>query len=48
MASNSKQTEIKRTSKARGAGKLRKKALEKQGTTRSEAELFGSVLPKSN
>lgn len=46
MASNNKQTEIKRTGKARNAGKLRKKALERKGTTRSEAELFGSVLPK--
>lgn len=46
MASNSKQTETRRKAKARKSGADRKKALASQGTTRSEAELFGNVLER--
>jgi hypothetical protein len=37
----------KRFNKLNKAGKKRKRALEKNGSTKSEAALFGSVLPKS-
>lgn len=46
MASNNKQTEIKRSAKARNAGRQRKRDLQKNGTTRSEADLFGDTLKK--
>lgn len=46
MASNSKKTESKRTNRDRKMGKDRKRRLEKQGTTKSEAELFGNTLDK--
>jgi hypothetical protein len=42
MASNTKSSEIKRAAHLRKAGKKRKKALAKRGTTRSAKELFGS------
>ncbi len=46
MASNTKKTENKRQSKARAMGKERKRGLEKQGTTQSEASLFGNTLER--
>ena len=46
MASSSKQTENKRIRRDRKQGKARKRQLEKKGSTRSEAELFGNELPK--
>lgn len=42
MASNSKKTEMKRKKKTRKGGAKRKKALERLGTTRTNAELFGT------
>lgn len=44
MSSNSKSTETQRLRKNRKTGKDRKKKLAKQGSTRSETELFGSPL----
>lgn len=46
MASRTQQTDNKRKAKARKQGSDRKKGLESQGTTRSEAEIFGNVLPR--
>ena len=46
MASNSKSTEIKRSQKTKKGGQGRKKSLARKGTTRSEAEIFGNVLPR--
>ncbi len=42
MSSNSKATETRRGAHKRKSGKKRKKQLEKQGTTKSSKELFGS------
>ena len=44
MASNAKRTGTKRLRRQRSAGRRRKKDLERTGTTRSEAELFGNTL----
>ncbi len=46
MASNTKASETRRKNKQAKAGKPRKKALNKKGTTRTEAELFGNALAK--
>lgn len=46
MASNTKKTEKKRQAKTRSGGRDRKREAEREGTTRSEAELFGNVLPR--
>ncbi len=46
MASNTKASENRRKHKQAQSGKPRKKALNKKGTTRSEAELFGNTLAK--
>jgi len=46
MASNTRKTETKRLSKNRAQGKDRKRQQERAGTTRTEAELFGNVLPR--
>ncbi|NJK90029.1 MAG: hypothetical protein HC923_12000 [Myxococcales bacterium] len=46
MASNTKKTELKRLKKGRAAGRDRKKANERNGTTRSEAEIFGNALSR--
>ena len=48
MASNTKQTESIRLNKERKQGKQRKRDLERKGTTRSEAELFGNVQSSSS
>lgn len=47
MASNTQKTEKQRKAKTRNVGKDAKKARERDGTTRSEAELFGNVLPRT-
>lgn len=44
MASNTKATEYRRKNKSNKTGRDRKKALAKNGTTRTEAELFGNEL----
>lgn len=44
MASNTKASETRRKHKQAQSGKLRKKALNKAGTTRTETELFGNTL----
>jgi len=46
MASNTKASELRRKHKHAQAGKKRKKALKKAGSTRSEAELFGNTLAR--
>jgi hypothetical protein len=46
VASNTQKTEKQRQAKARDFGKAAKKVRERDGTTRSEAELFGNVLPR--
>ncbi len=46
MASNTQQTENQRKAKTRRSGKAAKKARERDGTTRSEAQLFGNVLKR--
>jgi len=46
VASNTKKTEKKRLAKARSSGRDRKRHLEREGSTRSEAELFGNVLAR--
>ncbi|MEQ9503759.1 MAG: hypothetical protein RIT81_43290 [Deltaproteobacteria bacterium] len=46
MSSNSKRTETKRTNRDRKMGKDRKRKLEKQGSTKSEKDLFGNTLSK--
>jgi hypothetical protein len=48
MASNSKKTDTKRLNKQRTSGQDRKRRLEREGTTRSEKQLFGNVLPKTD
>lgn len=45
MASNTKKSETQRLRKTNRLGKQRKRALEKKGSTKSEAQLFGNVLP---
>jgi hypothetical protein len=47
VASNTKVSDTQRRRKTAKAGKARKRALEKKGTTKSEAQMFGNVLPKS-
>jgi hypothetical protein len=47
MASGSKSTEMKRKNRNRNQGKDRKKKLAREGSTRSEAELFGNTLNKA-
>lgn len=47
MSSMAKKTYTKRLRRTRKAGRPRKKAQEKLGTTRSELELFGNVLPRT-
>ncbi len=44
MASNNKKTEGKRKNRDRKQAKERKRKLEKKGSTRTEAEVFGNVL----
>lgn len=44
MASNTKKSETQRLNKTRKQGRKRKKQLAKEGTTRNEAQLFGSNL----
>ncbi|MEM1025560.1 MAG: hypothetical protein AAGD10_15960 [Myxococcota bacterium] len=46
MASNTRKTETKRLGKSRAQGKERKRKMERDGTTRTEAEIFGNVLPR--
>jgi hypothetical protein len=46
MASNTRKTDSKRLSKNRAQGKDRKRKQERGGTTRTEAEIFGNVLPR--
>lgn len=46
MASKTQQTKNRRQAKNRKQGQARKKRLESEGTTRSEAELFGNVLER--
>lgn len=46
MASNTQKTEKQRKAKARDQGQAAKKAREREGTTRSEAQLFGNVLER--
>ncbi|MEQ8274504.1 MAG: hypothetical protein RMA76_45410 [Deltaproteobacteria bacterium] len=46
MASNSQQTEKKRLNRDRKMGKARKRKLEKEGSTKSEKDLFGNTLSK--
>jgi len=42
-----KKTGTKRLRRTRKSGRIRKKAVEKRGTTRSELELFGNELPRT-
>ena len=44
MASNTKQTEARRLNKERKQGRAKKKARERNGTTKAEQALFGNVL----
>ena len=46
MASNTKISDNQRRRKTQKQGKARKRGLEKNGTTKSEAEMFGNVLSK--
>ncbi len=46
MASNTKISDTQRLRKTHKAGKARKRALAKNGTTKSEAAMFGNVLAK--
>jgi hypothetical protein len=46
MASNTKASETRRKNKNQKAGRDRKKALNKKGTTRTEREMFGNVIPR--
>lgn len=47
MASNTKSTEIKRKKRKQRAGRDRKRELQNKGSTKSEAGLFGNVLPRA-
>lgn len=47
MASNTKSTEIKRKKRKQRAGRDRKRELQNKGSTKSEAALFGNVLPRA-
>ena len=44
MSSMAKKTGTKRLRRERNAGKKRKKQVNRAGTTRTEAELFGNTL----
>jgi hypothetical protein len=44
VASNTKISDTQRRNKTRKSGRLRKRSLEKKGTTKSELEMFGNVL----
>jgi hypothetical protein len=46
VASNTKISDTQRLRKTHKAGKARKRALAKNGTTKSEAAMFGNVLAK--
>jgi len=45
VASNTKISDNQRRRKTQKMGKARKRALEKKGSTKSEAAMFGNVLP---
>ena len=47
MSSPTKATESKRLHKRRTNGRKHKRNRSKNGTTRTEAELFGNVLPRT-
>ena len=47
MSSMAKTTGTKRLRRTRNAGRSRKKDVNRKGTTRTELELFGNVLPKN-
>ena len=44
MSSRAKKTGVKRLRRTRKAGSKRKKQMNRNGTTRTEAELFGNTL----
>ena len=44
MSSMAKKTGVKRLRRTRKAGSKRKKQMNRNGTTRTEAELFGNTL----
>lgn len=46
MASNTKKTEGTRLRKGYKTGRKRKKLLEREGTTKSEVQLFGGKLAR--
>jgi hypothetical protein len=46
MASNTNASEKRRKHKGQKTGRARKRALNKKGTTRTEGELFGNILPR--
>jgi len=47
MASETKKTTTRRIRRTRSLGKSRKRALDRNGTTKNEEQLFGNVLKPS-
>jgi hypothetical protein len=45
VASSTKHSTVVRLNKQRKAGKKRKRALAKQGTTKNALQMFGTALP---